>query len=269
MSFKYGVALSLVLSLALADASAAPLQRRAHFDPEAGPNEYTLQFPSELPLPSSQVSLPITGGTFVLETDAELGASRLVEWRQDIAPLVLFGASTGPITITIDTESPSTGTFDPVTRVFSVTGRFRIEFDDSQLAQFGFASPFIIDGTETGVIDGLGKIGTISMSLEGSGLFAGGSFTYTCSTTARIEYDLFADEAQTADVNHDRSVDIADALSILDMLFLGESASCPTAAAVNGDDRIDLSDAVYLLQYLFYGGPPPSEEAVSCSGAAM
>ncbi len=59
-------------------------------------------------------------------------------------------------------------------------------------------------------------------------------------------------------VNDDDSVDIADAIYLLDYLFAARAAPVNMFAAdVNHDFRIDLADPIYLLNTLFGRGPPP------------
>jgi len=56
------------------------------------------------------------------------------------------------------------------------------------------------------------------------------------------------------------SLNVIDAVSIMDFLFLGESRlECLAAGDSNADRRVDVSDAVFLLQVLFNGGPEPPE----------
>jgi hypothetical protein len=254
----------LFVSLALTSAPvlADPVTRTANFDPTAGPNQYTVQFPPELS--GEQIYLPIVGGAFELETDADLGTSRLISWHQEISPITIFGMSTGPITVTMSEEEGSEGTFDPADSTFSASATFLISFDDSQLRQIGFISPVALRGTEEGKISGVGSVGAIYMNLSGQGTFAGGFFSYTCSTTARFEYLLSEDQAQPGDANHDRAFDLSDAVSILSSLFGGDTLECPEAGKVNADTVVDISDAVYMLNYLFSGGPEPPGEPVTC-----
>ena len=62
------------------------------------------------------------------------------------------------------------------------------------------------------------------------------------------------------DANEDDQRDVADAVFILQHLFLGGPVpSCPTFADVNADRALDLSDAVHLLEHLFLGGGAPRE----------
>jgi hypothetical protein len=60
------------------------------------------------------------------------------------------------------------------------------------------------------------------------------------------------------EVNGSDSVDLSDAVRILDFLFRGADIDPVEAADTNFDGAVDLSDAVYLLGYLFLGGPAPS-----------
>jgi len=259
--FAYSVILMAVSTSVFAD----PVTRTAIFDPSVGPNNYTIQFPLELS--GATVEMNIVGGSFDLVVDAEAGTADLASWHQEIDPVILFGMSTGPITITMDTEEPASGTYNAETREFSVEATFNIEFDDSQLWQVGFVSPVSLTAVEEGTIYGSGAIGTVLMHLAGQGDFAGGSFSYTCNTSARFDYDLEANQAQPGDVNQDHFHDISDPMSILNDLFLGNEMVCRAAGDVNSDSNVDLSDAVYMLTFLFNGGPNPSEAAVECTPA--
>jgi|SRR5688572_8028611 len=59
-----------------------------------------------------------------------------------------------------------------------------------------------------------------------------------------------------ADSNMDSVVDISDAISTLDSLFVsGSLLRCENAADANDDNKIDISDAVHTLNFLFQGGP--------------
>ena len=46
--------------------------------------------------------------------------------------------------------------------------------------------------------------------------------------------------------------------SILSFLFNGGIILCLNSADVNNDNRLDLADPVFSLRYLFIGGPQPS-----------
>jgi len=58
--------------------------------------------------------------------------------------------------------------------------------------------------------------------------------------------------------NGDRAVDLSDAVSVLEFLFLGGPAAEPLEAAdVDSSGGVDVSDPIYLLNFLFLGGAKP------------
>ena len=60
------------------------------------------------------------------------------------------------------------------------------------------------------------------------------------------------------DSNGDDKLDLSDAVSMLNHLFLGARApSCADAADVNDDGKVDISDPIRLLGFLFLGDPAP------------
>ncbi len=55
--------------------------------------------------------------------------------------------------------------------------------------------------------------------------------------------------------NYNQSVNIADAIFLLDYLFIGGVASvCPDAADSNDDGSLNIGDAINLLNFLFSNG---------------
>ena len=57
------------------------------------------------------------------------------------------------------------------------------------------------------------------------------------------------------DVNFDYSLDLTDAIALLDHLFQGGAqVPCPGASDVNRDLVVDVADPVTLLNHLFLGG---------------
>ncbi len=63
------------------------------------------------------------------------------------------------------------------------------------------------------------------------------------------------------DANSDSSVDIADAVYLIQYIFADGPAPNPLEAGdANCDSEIDIADAVYLIQYIFANGPTPCEE---------
>ena len=242
---------------------AEPVVRKSNFDPSAGRSEYEVVFPPQLG--GGTIIMPISGGSFELETDAEAGTARLLTWTQEVDAIDLYGMNTGPITIAMDTTAPSEGTYDSANQQFSVSATFLISFDDSQLRNVGFVSPVPLVGVEQGTIYGVGNIGTIQMYLQGEGSVAGSNFVYTCRTSARFENVLTEAQSQPGDVNQDRSLDMTDAMAILLSLFQGQPLVCESAGDVNSDVQVNISDPIYLLDFLFSGGPAPGAEPVTCT----
>jgi hypothetical protein len=81
-----------------------------------------------------------------------------------------------------------------------------------------------------------------------------------------LEHDFFELKSEfiRGDFNGDARVGSADALAILEYLFLEDGAnSCLSSADANDDGFIDIADPLYLLFYLFvqYNPPPPPQEA--------
>jgi len=65
---------------------------------------------------------------------------------------------------------------------------------------------------------------------------------------------------QRGDTDGSGSLNVTDAVSILDFLFKGGGGSeCLAAGDSNADRRLDVSDAVFLLRFLFSGGAEPPE----------
>jgi hypothetical protein len=62
------------------------------------------------------------------------------------------------------------------------------------------------------------------------------------------------------DANDDGSLDVSDAVTVIGVLFRGNSTfNCLEAADVNNDSEIDITDIVYSLEFLFRAGvAPPS-----------
>lgn len=65
-------------------------------------------------------------------------------------------------------------------------------------------------------------------------------------------------------INRGESIDISDAISLLNFLFNSGTPPSPLEAGnINRDEMIDVSDVIYLLNFLFVGGPsipPPFPE---------
>lgn len=65
---------------------------------------------------------------------------------------------------------------------------------------------------------------------------------------------------ECGDANEDDTVDISDAVYIINYAFGGGPAPYPLEAGdVNCDDSVDISDAVYVINYAFAGGNEPCD----------
>ena len=60
------------------------------------------------------------------------------------------------------------------------------------------------------------------------------------------------------DATGDGTIDVADVLHLINYLFLGTSAPCPTEAGdCNCDGVVDVADVLCIINYLFLGTSPP------------
>lgn len=66
------------------------------------------------------------------------------------------------------------------------------------------------------------------------------------------------------DANGDGGVDVSDAVSLLEHLFVFGSIPCRDAGDANDDGSLDISDAIYVLSYLFGGGATPAAPFPDC-----
>ncbi|MGB1071552.1 MAG: dockerin type I domain-containing protein, partial [Planctomycetota bacterium] len=66
------------------------------------------------------------------------------------------------------------------------------------------------------------------------------------------------------DCDGNGSIDLADAVALLDYLFTGGSLTCLATADVNDDSDLNLADPGTLLAYLYIGGSAPPEPFTSC-----
>ena len=201
-------------------------------DPNAE-NSFTVEFPGELGGGTQTADIPHT--EMVLELLPDLSSARLLNWFQQVDPFDLLGISTGDITITLG--GPSIGSFDDMTGEFATEESYQIFFDDSELVELGFDSPYLIPASSAGVITFVDSTnGTVAMEWEGVGELENPDdpsnpflFTYSCVVNA-----LFGDaSACQGDANGDGAVDP------LDSGFVSARFGCPVGT---GDAECDLAD---------------------------
>ncbi|MAJ27943.1 hypothetical protein CBD41_00885 [bacterium TMED181] len=76
---------------------------------------------------------------------------------------------------------------------------------------------------------------------------------------ATLRGNPIAASFRRGDINADNSVNLADAVFLLESLFIPGSMpiNCLDAADCNDDEGVNLADAIYLLSHLFIPGSPP------------
>lgn len=70
------------------------------------------------------------------------------------------------------------------------------------------------------------------------------------------------------DANDDGVVDLSDAITVLLVLFAGETAACADACDANDDGAMDLADTIALLDFLFAHGDVPGAPYPVCGADA-
>lgn len=101
--------------------------------------------------------------------------------------------------------------------------------------------------------------GTISQTAVGE----------AASTNYNIRHGFWQDfisqsspcQGRCGNANNDASVNVSDAIYIINYVFLGGGAPQPVTACgdTNQDAGLNISDAVYLINFVFIGGPPPHD----------
>ncbi len=122
-------------------------------------------------------------------------------------------------------------------------------------------------GVAIGDVDGDGKVEIVSSVNEGSIYVWDINFSYDPSTMAwpQFQHDaqhtgLYTKPYVCGDANNDGSVNVADAVYLIDYIFSHGPAPNPLLAGdANGDGTINVADAVYLIEYIFSGGAAPCQ----------
>lgn len=68
-------------------------------------------------------------------------------------------------------------------------------------------------------------------------------------------------QGRCGDANYDGSVNVSDAIYIINYVFMGGEAPQPLTSCgdTNQDPGLNISDAVYLINFVFIGGGPPHD----------
>jgi hypothetical protein len=114
------------------------------------------------------------------------------------------------------------------------------------------------------VVDGDGGL-SYDPSLESIWTGAGGTLLQF-RDTAGVPFDCPPPFVR-GDANDNQTLEVGDAISILEYLFPpgpGSSPPCIAMCDADDSDAITIQDAFLLLYYLFVGGPPPPEPFPTC-----
>jgi hypothetical protein len=68
-------------------------------------------------------------------------------------------------------------------------------------------------------------------------------------------------QGKCGDANNDGSVNVSDAVYIINFVFVGGSEPQPVLACgdANSDGTVNVSDAVMIINYVFVGGTQPGD----------
>ncbi len=91
-------------------------------------------------------------------------------------------------------------------------------------------------------------------------IFIGHDYDSTGAGMTAVPVTLIVGSANyvVGDANGDFSIDIADAVEVINYIFKGGPAPEPLEAAdANCDARVNIGDAVFVITYIFRSGPPP------------
>jgi hypothetical protein len=114
----------------------------------------------------------------------------------------------------------------------------------------------------------------VVIPISGAGLYEYelGTITYPGSSqllitaNGAVEFDFWGLAPFTAcqgicgDANGDETVNVSDAVYIINYVFVGGGAPVPLACGdANSDGTVNVSDAVYIINYVFVGGGAPGD----------
>lgn len=105
----------------------------------------------------------------------------------------------------------------------------------------------------------VGGNGTHTICVQGVQGPQGSGQTSCCQITLPIPRQF-----KRGDSNDDQTVNLADAIASLQMLFGSLPMTCLDAVDANDDGATDLSDPIYVLTYLFGGGVAPPAPFPQC-----
>lgn len=128
------------------------------------------------------------------------------------------------------------------------------------VATFRFVAVAESPGTEVGLLPTLGDFGMTQVLF----LFAE-DVTGDTSGIATVVVGSAGIGFMRGDANHDGTLNIADAIWILNYLFQDAAVPpCFDASDANDDGGVDIGDAIYVISWQFSRGPQPPAPFLAC-----
>ncbi len=157
--------------------------------------------------------------------------------------------------------------------VFTITDAVNTQLSDNPIPAKDYAK-HTSAGTFIGTFDGptiwrvdwtapVSDLGQIDFYLAGNAANASfdntGDFIY--STSASSSPPAPDCQGLCGDANHDATVNVSDAVYIINYVFVGGAPPQPVQACgdANTDSGVNVSDAVYVINYVFIGGSAPGD----------
>jgi hypothetical protein len=124
---------------------------------------------------------------------------------------------------------------------------------DPEFPDFG-----VTPGTLTITVNTAGlAVGTYFATIT---LVAPGAVNSPITITVKLEISEGGCEGICGDANSDATVNVSDAVYIINYVFVGGGAPVPLACGdANSDGTVNVSDAVYIINYVFVGGGAPED----------
>jgi hypothetical protein len=87
-----------------------------------------------------------------------------------------------------------------------------------------------------------------------------GNYLYVATRCALMIFEFNLPPVDCGDANADGTVNVSDAVYIINYIFVSGNPPDPYKAAdVNCDTVVNVSDAVWIINYIFVGGNPPCD----------
>ena len=173
-----------------------------------------------------------------------------------------------PLDLSLIRVSGSAGVFDPMTGVGTSLELLSAPAPNSSCAATSISVPPELQVADCGGVtmepggSVLWKVGTgpgVVYQFDPSFSTIWNTFTIDVVSTGLASVPLCTsqDEFLRGDSNYDGSVNVADVVRLIDVIFNGVATICDATDDANGDETRNIADPIYLLSYFFSMGPPP------------